>query len=196
MQPLDIASFSPLKTAITSEVDAIFRTSSKRILRVEWTSAYIRARGKYFKPSTIESAFRKSGIYPFNPEIIISTLDPPSIGIPLEEDDSSLLEEVPRILRERLRDKTPPIIPFEDLVEEVISRGVLSPRSRAFIRELLIFTEERNTEATLLRTELREKDVLLNARKTRKTGKGVAIEARLSFQGTQYLGRSRKQKKR
>jgi hypothetical protein len=196
MQPLDIASFSPLKTAITSEVDAIFRTSSKRILRVEWTSAYIRARGKYFKPSTIESAFRKSGIYPFNPEIILSTLDPPSIGIPLEEDDSSLLEEVPRILRERLRDKTPPIIPFEDLVEEVISRGVLSPRSRAFIRELLIFTEERNTEATLLRTELREKDVLLNARKTRKTGKGVAIEARLSFQGTQYLGRSRKQKKR
>jgi hypothetical protein len=57
---------------------------------------------------------------------------------------------MPRILRERSRDKTPPIIPFEDLVEEVISRGVLSPRSKAFIRELLIFVEERNTEATLL----------------------------------------------
>jgi hypothetical protein len=106
-------------------------------------------------------------------------LDPPSIGIPLEEDDSSLLEEVPRILRERSRDKTPPIIHFEDLVEEVISRGVLSPRSRAFIRELLIFAEERNTEATLLRRELREKDVLLNARKTRKTGKRVAVEGRV-----------------
>jgi hypothetical protein len=114
-------------------------------------------------------------------EIILSTLDLPSIGIPLEEDDSSLLEEVPRILRERSRDKTPPIIPFEDLVEEVISRGVLSPRSRAFIRELLIFGEERNTEATLLRRELtlREKDVLLNARKTRKTGKRVAVEGRV-----------------
>jgi hypothetical protein len=93
------------------------------------TSAYIRARGRYFKPSTTESALRKLGIYPFNPEIILSTLDPPSIGIPLEEDESSLLEEVPRILRERSRDKTPPIIPFEDLVEEVISRGVLSPRT-------------------------------------------------------------------
>jgi hypothetical protein len=112
-------------------------------------------------------------------EIILSTLDLPSIGIPLEEDDSSLLEEVPRILRERSRDKTPPIIPFEDLVEEVISCGILSPRSRAFIRELLIFTEERNTEATLLRRELREKDVLLNAYKTRKTGKRDAIEGRV-----------------
>ena len=85
---------------------------------------------------------------------------------------------MPRILRERSRDKTPPIIPFEDLVEEVISRGVLSPRSKAFIRELLIFAEERNTEATLLRRELREKDALLNTRKKRKTSKTVAIEGR------------------
>jgi hypothetical protein len=81
-----------------------------------------------------------------------------------------------RILRERLRDKTPPILLFEDLVEEVISYKVLSPRSKAFIRELLIFAEERNTKATLLRRELREKDAILNTYKTRKTGKRVAIE--------------------
>jgi hypothetical protein len=70
----------------------------------------------------------------------------------------------------------PPIILFEDLVEEIISRRVLSPRSKDFIRELLIFAEERNTEATLLRRELREKDAILNTRKTRKTGKRIAIE--------------------
>jgi hypothetical protein len=97
----------------------------------------------------------------------------------LAVEDSSLLEEVPRILRERLRDETPPTIPFEDLVEEVISCGVLSPRSKAFIRELLIFAEERNTEATLLRRELHKKDVILNARKTRKIRKRVAIEGRV-----------------
>jgi hypothetical protein len=96
-----------------------------------------------------------------------------------DDENSSLLEEVLRILRERSRDKTPLTIPFEDLVEEVISHGVLSPRSKAFIRELLIFAEERNTEAMLLRRELREKDVILNARKTRKTGKRVAIEGRV-----------------
>jgi hypothetical protein len=38
-----------------------------------------------------------------------------------------LLEDIPRILRERTRDKMLPIIPFEDLIEEVISYGVLSP---------------------------------------------------------------------
>jgi hypothetical protein len=73
----------------------------------------------------------------------------------------------------------PPIILFEDLVEKVISCGVLSPRSKAFIGELLIFAEERNTEVTLLQRELREKDAILNTRKTRKTGKRVAIEGRI-----------------
>jgi hypothetical protein len=97
----------------------------------------------------------------------------------LEDENSSLLEEALRILRERLRDKMPLILPFEDLVEEVISCGVLSPRSKAFIRELLIFAKERNTKAMLLWRELREKDAILNARKMRKTGKYVAIEGRV-----------------
>jgi hypothetical protein len=65
----------------------------------------------------------------------------------------------------------PLIIPFKDLVEEVISYRVLSPRSKAFIRELLIFAKERNIEATLLERELYKKDAILNMRKTRKTGK-------------------------
>jgi hypothetical protein len=73
-QPLDLSIFGPLKTAINLEVDQIFRHSTMRLLRVEWTSAYIKARARCFKPSSIESGFRKAGIYPFNPEILLSTL--------------------------------------------------------------------------------------------------------------------------
>jgi hypothetical protein len=101
-------------------------------------------------------------------------------------------------LRERSRDKTPLVLPFEDLVEEVISRGVLSPRSKTFIRELLIFAKERNTKATLLRRELRKKDAILNTRKTRKTGKRVAIEGRYLKRGRKSRGsyKSEKDEKR
>jgi hypothetical protein len=70
--------------------------------------------------------------------------------MPLEDENSSLLEEVLQILRERSRDKIPLVLPFKDLVEEVISYRALSLRSKAFIQELLIFAKERNTEATLL----------------------------------------------
>jgi len=81
---------------------------------------------------------------------------------------------MPRILRERSRDRTPSIIPFEDLVEEVISREVLNPRSKAF-------AEQRKTRATLLWKELRKTDALLNARQKRKTAMRIAIEGRVSL---------------
>jgi hypothetical protein len=76
-QLLDIACFSPLKTVITSKIDAIFRNSVRYLLRVGWTSTYIRAGARCFKPSTIESAFRKSSIYLLDPKIILLTLPTP-----------------------------------------------------------------------------------------------------------------------
>jgi hypothetical protein len=76
-QPLDLSIFAPLKTAINLEVDRIFRHSTMRLPRVEWTSAYIKARARCFNPSSIESGFRKAGIYPFDPETLLSTLTPP-----------------------------------------------------------------------------------------------------------------------
>jgi hypothetical protein len=59
-QPLDLSIFGPLKTAINLEVDRIFRHSTMRLPRIEWTSAYIKARARCFKPSSIESGFRKA----------------------------------------------------------------------------------------------------------------------------------------
>ena len=46
------------------------------------------------------------------------------------------------------------------------------------IRDLINFTEDRDTNAILARRELREKDVLLNTRETRKTGKRVALKGK------------------
>jgi hypothetical protein len=43
---------------------------------------------------------------------------------------------------------------------------------------LIDFAEDRDTDAILARKELREKDVLLNTRKTRKTGKRVALKGK------------------
>ena len=76
-QPLDLSIFGPLKTAINLEVDRIFRNSTMRLLHVEWTSAYIKARARCFKPFSIESGFRKAGICPSYPEILLSTLTLP-----------------------------------------------------------------------------------------------------------------------
>jgi len=56
-QPLDLSIFGPLKTALNLEVDRIFRHSTMRLPRVKWTSAYIEARARCFRPSPIKSGF-------------------------------------------------------------------------------------------------------------------------------------------
>jgi hypothetical protein len=43
---------------------------------------------------------------------------------------------------------------------------------------LIDFAEDRDTNTILARRELRKKEVLLNTRKTRKTGKRVALKSK------------------
>jgi hypothetical protein len=50
--------------------------------------------------------------------------------------------------------------------------------ARDLIRDLIDFAEDRDTDAILARRELREKDVLRDTRKTRKTGKRVALKGK------------------
>ena len=47
-QPLNLSIFGPLKTALNLEVDRTFQHLTMRLLRVEWTSTYIKARARYF----------------------------------------------------------------------------------------------------------------------------------------------------
>ena len=106
-QLLDLSIFGPLKIAINLEVDRIFRHSTTRLPRVDWTLAYIKARARCFKPSSIESSFRKARIYPFNPKIVLSTLAPPLRTPSPGNQVLSQISDVSRILRARSSPRTP-----------------------------------------------------------------------------------------
>jgi hypothetical protein len=177
-QPLDLSIFGPLKTVINLEVDRIFRHSTMRLPRVEWTSAYIKARARCFKPSSIESGFRKAGIYPFNPEILLSALTPPPRTPSPENQVVSQVSDASRILRARGSPRTPKALNLRQISDFVQNDGDIPPSARDLIRDLIDFAEDRDTDAILARRELREKDVLLNTRKTRKTGKRVALKGK------------------
>jgi hypothetical protein len=177
-QPLDLSIFGPLKTVINLEVDRIFRHSTMRLLRVECTSAYIKARARCFKPSSIESGFPKAGIYPSNSEILLSTLTPPPRTPSPEDQVVSQVSDASRILRARGSPRTPKALNLRQISDLVQNDGDIPPSARDLIRNLIDFAEDRDTDAILARRELREKDVLLNTRKTRKTGKRVALKGK------------------
>jgi hypothetical protein len=177
-QPLDLSIFRPLKIAINLEVDRIFRHSTIRLPRVEWTSAYIKARARCFKPSSIESSFRKAGIYPFDPEILLLTITPPPRTPSPENQVVSQVSDASRILRARGSPRTPRTLNLRQIVDLVQNDGDIPSLARDLIRDLIDFAEDRDTNAILARRELHKKDVLLNIRKTRKKGKRVALKGK------------------
>jgi hypothetical protein len=144
MQSLDLSIFGPLKTALNLEVDRIFRHSTMWLLHVEWTSVYIKARARCFTSSSIESGFRKAGIYLFYPEILLSTLtSPPRTSSPGNQVVSQFSDES-RIPKARSSPCTPRALnprQISDLVQN--DRDILSP-ARNLIWDLIDFAEDRD----------------------------------------------------
>jgi hypothetical protein len=187
LQPLDVGVFSPLKRALSTEIEKLFRLDTRRIPRVEWTEAYITARSRAFIPRSIESSFRASGIYPLSPITILSTLrmptptsrvTPPPITTP-NDLDRSLLDSSPPEGTE-LREATL-------LVNRIVcSSNIETPVKRYIERSGAAF-ERTTSENTLLRKELTEARELLRVRKERKKGKRVAVKGKFVFNTKEIL---------
>jgi hypothetical protein len=149
-----------------------------RLPRIEWTSAYIKARAQCFKPSSIESGFQKAGIYPFDPEILLSALTPSPRTPSPNDQNVSQIGHASQILRARGSPSTPRALNLRQISDLVQNDRDIPTSARDLIRDLIDFAKDQNTDAILARRELREKDVLLNTRKTRKTGKRVALKGK------------------
>lgn len=70
-QPLDVVVFQPLKHYYAKELDALVRDGLTNITKVEFLSIIEGVRKQAFKQSTIISAFKKTGISPYNPVPIL-----------------------------------------------------------------------------------------------------------------------------
>lgn len=87
-QPLDVGIFSPLKEYYRQEM-AKHRgvSTTAAISKHHFSQAYWVAREKAFSPSNVRSAFKDTGIYPFNPKVL---LDDPLLFPPKPQPDRAL----------------------------------------------------------------------------------------------------------
>ena len=90
----------------------------------------------------------------------------------------SQVSDASRILRARGSPRTPRALNLRQISDLVQNDRDIPPSARDLIRDLIDFTKDRDTDAILARRELREKEVLLNTRKTRKKGKRVALKGK------------------
>jgi hypothetical protein len=74
LQPLDVVVFQPLKHYHAKALDILVRDGVINITKIEFLSIIQDIRRKAFKKESILSAFKKTGIWPFNPQPIIEEL--------------------------------------------------------------------------------------------------------------------------
>ena len=75
-QPLDIGIFSPLKEYMTQEINPLVHTNVPQVQKVEWLTAYVRARSHAFSTNNIRSSWNGAGLVPFHPQKIIRQVRP------------------------------------------------------------------------------------------------------------------------
>jgi hypothetical protein len=73
LQPLDVAIFSPLSTAYTERLDDFIKASQgfTRLTKSDFFRLFWASWDVTFTKKNISSAFRNTGLYPFNPELVI-----------------------------------------------------------------------------------------------------------------------------
>lgn len=77
-QGLDVAVFSVLKWLWSMERDAYEWETSKMISKENFLLVYSHAHQQALKPDLIAAAFRKTGVWPFNPNVVTEEMMAPS----------------------------------------------------------------------------------------------------------------------
>ena len=70
-QPLDIGSFQPFKHYHAEAIDNAMQLGEGDFGKLEFLAKFQTMRTQTFRKSTIQSAFRKTGLIPYNPEVVL-----------------------------------------------------------------------------------------------------------------------------
>jgi hypothetical protein len=177
LQPLDVVVFQPLKHYHAEALEMMVRDGVVNITKLEFLGVIQEVRRQAFKESTILSAFRKTGISPFEPNIVLNALrirlpqktPSPELQMPLSQ-PSSLFSGTPTTYRQinKLAERLEHTVDeFEDLPEP--TRDLLG----RFIKGSLINAAELlQTRKDLSRTKAAE-----HLNRVRRAGKNQRLQS-------------------
>ena len=100
LQPLDVVCFQPYKHWHAKALDQLVRDGCTNITKLEFLDLIEDVRSKAFKPLTIQSAFEKTGIWPFNPIPVLTEIEKRQPTTPTPPPSGSSNEVTPNTVRQ------------------------------------------------------------------------------------------------
>ena len=75
LQPLDVGCFAPLKASYRKQIENLVRVRINHITKLEFLPAFKEAFNTAFIEQNIKSGFRATGLVPYDPDAVLSSLD-------------------------------------------------------------------------------------------------------------------------
>jgi hypothetical protein len=92
LQPCDIAVFGPLKAAYRDEVERLERGGVGTIGKEHFTYLYKPARERALTSRNIKAGFKASGLFPFNPDRVLTDMPKPPVDLTVPAPNASGVE--------------------------------------------------------------------------------------------------------
>jgi hypothetical protein len=177
LQPLDVAIFGPLKSRLITALSHLNEAQLLRIQKSEWMDAYIQARAAAFSNSNINSAWRGSGLQPFQPQTVIRAATLPTTDVALERPHTPIEHDI----FEKVFVNSSPL-DFQTLqkantvLSSIISRGILNTPIKRYIHKLADETEKLNTRHILQQRETDNLRSIIQKRRVQNKGKRAVLK--------------------
>lgn len=164
LQPLDVGCFQPNKHYHRQAVNQATRMGNRDYSRTDFFADLEEIRRQTFKELTIKSAFKKTGIWPFNPDIVLQKLKEfePQYRTPTPENDGPLDPEFLSMFPKHLHPPAPKD-PTEDFEVAVLCRGTV--RSPENAREFMALGQSVVSEILRSSPEIPAVELALSVRR-------------------------------
>ena len=176
LQPCDVGAFSPLKQHYREGVERLYRGGSNVIGKQHFTKLYDQARSKAFTRRNILSGWSKTGLYPFNPDKVLQTIQKPEqqvapITLPIESE-----RDLPQAVQLVTPTTSDSLMSLRKKIDERLAGdGELDRSCKTQIQKLANAAEKAFADRAILLDE----NLLLfeqnNERNTRKSIKATAV---------------------
>src|SRR5271169_835402 len=170
LQPLDVGVFSPLKTAVTADLDRLIRVGVTRLEKAEWVESYIRARPNAFTARNIRAGWRGARLVSLNRNrhILPTDLSTTQTTSPAFEDLFINIAIVNTVSLDAINAKL-----SELAINDTINTPVRHALPRVMARNNQVLTEN-----VILKRRLADIEKIVCARQERKNGKRTVLKGK------------------
>ena len=176
-QPCDVGPFGPLKTYYREEVERLYRGGADHIGKPHFTLLYDRARRRAFTRRNIMSGWKKTGLNPWNPDIVLNSITRPQAKEKSSQPKSKEGEERCQLEIPQHQIQTPKtsnnlVVIRKELETHVVKGGVLNTAVKLRIDKIANAAENAFADRALLLDDnqlLFEQNCERNKRKSTKS---------------------------